>query len=347
MSVVLQYSDIDRALGSCTLVNTANPELSKRALPSAEGTPLQIVPNGGLIGNLGGPLQALLARTSFDHKTFAFEHLMGSIECKDIPEPSPFRFDEHIMCDEATQVLTSKVRYHCMDQMTTQEQAAAIQSMMKTQRGQPQPSNSSGATPTIKVFNPEFISSCLGALRKLDGQKEEGLFRISGNSVRINHFFERSIDNEIVGQELHLELMSERDVHTVAGVLKRHLRECSLLNLEESRSLSRCIDFPMTEEKLHDLKVKLRQLPEQKRLLLIQIIEFCNELCENEEETKMNAHAAGISFGLSLFPELDTTHSTNLLKCLLSYQRETHPEYHRETSADDMIDGSNEIFRDF
>ena len=316
MSVFKHYSDFDLALSSTSI--------SMNYVSSYPGRK-----DGAAKSQLdrGGPLQSLVEQT-FDHKEFAAIHLLGGVDLKEIPPPPTYRYDEYILCDEATHMLSHKVRHQCMDQMSTSEQASAIQAMMLQK-----PTGLTGATPHRNATNNLFIMSCLEYLRECGALKEEGLFRISGNASRITQLFQRSI-SDTNPQELQQEVMMEADMHTVGGAMKRHLRECSLLSSPESVELSQCLDYPMTEEKLHDLKVAIRHLPASKRELLIAIIKFCNELVQNEPINKMNAHAIGISLGLSLFPEMDTNHSTNLLKCMLMYQTETQPQIKSQYSLD-------------
>ena len=317
MSVFKHYSDFDLALSSTSIAPSYQSSYPSRKDRAAKNELCR-----------GGPLQGIVEQ-SFDHKEFASIHLLGGVDLKEIPLPPTYRYDEYILCDEATQVLTQKVRHQCMDQMSTSEQATAIQAMMLTQKT----SRPTGATPNKNSTNNLFITSCLEYLRNCGALKEEGLFRISGNASRITQLFQRSI-SDINPQDLQQEITMEVDMHTVGGAMKRHLRECSLLSSPESIELSRCLDYPMTEEKLHDLKLAIRRLPASKRELLIAIINFCNELVQNEPVNKMNAHAIGISLGLSLFPEMDTNHSTNLLKCLLMYQAETQPQMKSQYSLD-------------
>ena len=317
IAVFKHYSDFDLALSSISLPSNATGSLANR-----KDQAVQIEPSRG------GPLQGLVQRP-FDHKEFAFSFLLGAVNVKEIPSPAVFRFEEYILCDEATIVLAQKVRYQCLDQMSTTEQASAIQAMMMSQRTP----GISGATPNKKAFNATFVTYCLEYLRGCSALKEEGLFRISGNASRIKSLYDLSL-SDVRQEELFQEVMNEVDMHTVAGSMKRHLRECSILTSTESLELSKCLDYPMTDEKMHDLKVAIRQLPSEKRELLITIINFCNELVDNEAVNKMNAHAIGISLGLSLFPEMDTSHSTNLLKCLLMYQKQTQPHLKSQISVD-------------
>ncbi|KAI6661618.1 hypothetical protein LOD99_13491 [Oopsacas minuta] len=316
MSVFKHYSEFDLALSSTSLPSTYSNRKS-----TATKEPVA-----------GGPLQPLV-QNPFDHKDFAFSHMLGGIDVKDIPPPIVYRFEEYILCDEATHVLSNKVRYQCLDQMSTHEQASAIQSMMS----QKSPL-SIGATPNKKAFNTQFVISCLEYLRGCNAIKEEGLFRVSGNASRIKYLYDMSLGDR--QDELAQEVKNEVDMHTVAGAMKRHLRECSILSSTESIELSKCLDYPMSDEKKHNLKMAMRKLPSEKRDLLTTIMEFCNELVDNEPINKMNAHAIGISLGLSLFPEMDTNHSTNLLKCLLIYQTETQPQMKSQFSVDDPLDDS-------
>lgn len=323
MSSFKHYSDLDLALSSTSL-----PQVAPSHKNSGKSEPTQ-----------GGPFQ-LIVDKPFEYKRFAFESLLGGVDLKEIPAPIVYRYDEYILCDEATQILSQKVRYQCMDQMSTQEQAEAIQAMMQSQKTP----GFLGATAPRKGFNREFIASCLGYLRKCSAINEEGLFRISGNASRITYFFEKSL-SDTNSQELHLEMMGEVDMHTVAGAMKRHLRECSILSSAESNELSKCLDYPMTEEKMHELKMAIRALPNEKRDLLVTIIDFCIELVNNEPLNKMNAHAIGISLGLSLFPEMDTSHSTNLLKCMVLYQSQTHPRMKSQYSIEKET--TDDPFEDF
>ena len=316
MSVFKHYSDFDLALSS-TSISLSYPSTYPARKDGAAKNEL----------SRGGHLQGLVEQ-SFDHKEFAAIHLLGGVDLKEIPPPPTYRYDEYILCDEATIMLSSKLRHQCMDQMTTYEQASAIQAMMSQKTPGPP-----GATPNKNTTNSLFIKSCLEYLRNCGALSEEGLFRISGNASRITQLYQRSI-NDVNTHELEQEVMMEPDMHTVGGAMKRHLRECSILSSAESVELSQCLDYPMTEEKMHDLKLAIRRLPETKRVLLIAIIHFCNELLKNEPINKMNAHAIGISLGLSLFPEMDTNHSTNLLKCLLMYQAETQPQMKSQFSLD-------------
>lgn len=336
ISVFQHYSEFDLALSSTSLPSNYSTSHSNRNQQAAQSEPSR-----------GGPLQSLVERP-FDHKEFAFVHLLGAVDVKEIPPPVVFRYEEYILCDEATHVLSQKVRYQCLDQMSTTEQASAIQAMMLSQRTP----GLSGATPSKKAFNAVFVTYCLEYLRGCSALKEEGLFRISGNASRIKFLYDLSL-SDVRQEELFQEVMHEADMHTVAGSMKRHLRECSILTSTESLELSKCLDYPMTDEKMHDLKVAIRQLPSDKRELLITIINFCNELVDNEPINKMNAHAIGISLGLSLFPEMDTNHSTNLLKCLLMYQKQTQPHMKSQYSVDHELtppihsSNSDDPFKDF
>ena len=325
IAVFKHYSDFDLALSSISVSNQREQAQSEE--------------------RKGGPLQTLVQKP-FDHKEFAFSHLLGGVDLKEIPPPSVFRYEEYILCDEATHVLSQKVRYQCLDQMSTSEQASAIQAMMLSQRTP----GLIGSTSSRKGFNAAFVKYCLEYLRGCSALKEEGLFRISGNASRIKSLYDLSL-SDAKQEELFQEVMNEVDMHTVAGSMKRHLRECSILTSPESLELSKCLDYPMTDEKMHDLKVAIRQLPSEKRELLITIINFCNELVDNEPINKMNAHAIGISLGLSLFPEMDTNHSTNLLKCLLMYQKQTQPHMKSQISVDQeatpAISLGDDPFKDF
>jgi hypothetical protein len=148
------------------------------------------------------------------------------------------------------------------------------------------------------------IQDCVEALR--DGCLDtEGLFRIAGSATKV-----KFLKNSFNAQQRNAK---DHDPHTVAGCLKRYLRELPepILTYElytEFMSSVQLADTNTTLQKMNDL---LLQLPPSHNANLKYLLAFLHEFAQYHEMTKMTTGNIAIVMGPNLlWPEGDLSDNT-------------------------------------
>lgn len=142
---------------------------------------------------------------------------------------------------------------------------------------------------------PLIIYKCIDYLFP-EYEKEEGLFRISGNiEDMLNH--KAAIDK---GGQISFE--GEGNCHNISGLLKLYIRELPqpLVPLDIQDVLFKLNASDLDQEKLLELQKILNLLPKPNYYILKKITEMLLKLSENAEYTKMSAENLSIVWAPNL-----------------------------------------------
>ncbi|CAI8013575.1 Rho GTPase-activating protein 44 [Geodia barretti] len=143
------------------------------------------------------------------------------------------------------------------------------------------------------------IQDCVEALR--DGCLDtEGLFRIAGSATKVK-FLKNSFN-------AHQRNAKDHDPHTVAGCLKRYLRELPepILTYELYAEFMSSVQLADTSTTLQKMKDLLSQLPPSHNATLKYLLAFLHEFAQYHEMTKMTTGNIAIVMGPNLlWPEGD------------------------------------------
>jgi len=148
--------------------------------------------------------------------------------------------------------------------------------------------------PDVNV--PIFFNKALDYIRKF-GVTEEGIFRKSGSTEQINWAIEaldKDFDTDI--------LQKIKDPHTIAGILKRFIREIpgSLLTVELGEkffSVNGRSDF------VPQVRTLILALPLPNATILREMIKLCNDITKIPE-TKMHSSNLAIVIGPNLWTSI-------------------------------------------
>lgn len=191
---------------------------------------------------------------------------------------------------------------------------------------------------------PLVIRSCVRVIN-LYGLHHQGVFRVSGSQVEINHFrdcFER-------GEDPLAEVSDASDINSVAGVLKLYLRELRepLFPIFYFDQLMEISQLECPEEFVAKVRDVVGGFPRAVFVVLRYLFAFLNHLCEFSDENMMDPYNLAICFGPTLVPipeDKDQVQYQNLVnelvKGLIVHQERIFPDdgglvYEKYLSADD------------
>ncbi len=139
-------------------------------------------------------------------------------------------------------------------------------------------------------YNPIFLKyeiiDQLAAHVEARGTREEGVFRISGDSQAVRELW------NYFSKDKPLKLYKytkPNDIHTVTGALKLYLREqpIPLIPFKHYTQFIQAMQLS-SEEQLSTLKALIKELPENNQRILKRLAEMWIAIVEKAEENKMN-----------------------------------------------------------
>ncbi|KAI1724883.1 rhoGAP domain-containing protein [Ditylenchus destructor] len=146
---------------------------------------------------------------------------------------------------------------------------------------------------------PLVVISCVRVLSQF-GLHHQGIFRVSGSQLEINHIKE-SFEH---GEDPLRHVQDSSDVNSISGVLKLYLRELRepLFPFYLFELLTDCAKCTSTEEFINQITPLLKKLPLPTYLLLRYLFAFLNHLSEFSDENMMDPYNLAICFGPTLLP---------------------------------------------
>ncbi|OCT83316.1 SLIT-ROBO Rho GTPase-activating protein 3 isoform X2 [Xenopus laevis] len=180
---------------------------------------------------------------------------------------------------------------------------------------------------------PLVVESCIRYIN-LYGLQQQGIFRVPGSQVEVNDIknsFER-------GEDPLVEDHSERDINSVAGVLKLYFRglENPLFPKERFQDLMSTIKIENPSERAHHIRQILITLPRSVLVVMRYLFAFLNHLSQYSDENMMDPYNLAICFGPTLMPIPDgqdpvscQAHVNEVIKTIIISQESIYPS-HRE-----------------
>ncbi|KRZ45236.1 Rho GTPase-activating protein 44, partial [Trichinella pseudospiralis] len=164
------------------------------------------------------------------------------------------------------------------------------------------------------------LEVCCSALNEI-GLNAEGLFRISGNALKI-----RRLKASFDAGEIELSEF-EHDPHSIAGVLKQYLRELPdpLLCTAYYVDWMKAVGKENLVDRLESVKRVLESLPEANYNNVYYLMTFLSRIAQNQHVTKMSAQNLAIVFGPNVLwnPDSETSYVPDsqvgvLVECLIN-----------------------------
>ncbi|KAM4820943.1 SLIT-ROBO Rho GTPase-activating protein 3 isoform 3-T3 [Thomomys bottae] len=144
---------------------------------------------------------------------------------------------------------------------------------------------------------PLVVESCIRYIN-LYGLQQQGIFRVPGSQVEVNDIknsFER-------GEDPLVDDQNERDINSVAGVLKLYFRglENPLFPKERFQDLISTIKLENPAERVHQIQQILITLPRAVIVVMRYLFAFLNHLSQYSDENMMDPYNLAICFGPTL-----------------------------------------------
>ncbi|XP_035952049.2 SLIT-ROBO Rho GTPase-activating protein 3 isoform X3 [Halichoerus grypus] len=144
---------------------------------------------------------------------------------------------------------------------------------------------------------PLVVESCIRYIN-LYGLQQQGIFRVPGSQVEVNDIknsFER-------GEDPLVDDQNERDINSVAGVLKLYFRglENPLFPKERFQDLVSTIKLENPAERVHQIQQILITLPRVVIVVMRYLFAFLNHLSQYSDENMMDPYNLAICFGPTL-----------------------------------------------
>lgn len=259
----------------------------------------------------------------FDAALYCRSEILASVVTSDIPPPSEYYFEEFPFQDQTLMIQTRKVQYQCMSKLSASELASRAHQFLangdKRRSSGTASKPSRGAGPGVKGINHTLVSVCLQYLSQPRALKEEGLFRVSGDSAVIRSLYSEFMSGRASKEFLLGAVMEQMDPNNISGLLKLHLRENPFLSAD---SLSAVEQILSTSDKAEVVPAVVSALRSDELSLVTDIASLLARLVEDKwrSSNKMAAHTLGIACGLSLFPQLEPAKATLLTERLISQQ---------------------------
>uniref|UniRef100_K7FIG4 SLIT-ROBO Rho GTPase-activating protein 3 n=1 Tax=Pelodiscus sinensis TaxID=13735 RepID=K7FIG4_PELSI len=138
---------------------------------------------------------------------------------------------------------------------------------------------------------PLVVESCIRYIN-LYGLQQQGIFRVPGSQVEVNDIknsFER-------GEDPLADDQNERDINSVAGVLKLYFRGPK----ERFQDLISTIKMENTAERVHQIQQIIITLPRAVIVVMRYLFAFLNHLSQYSDENMMDPYNLAICFGPTL-----------------------------------------------
>ncbi|XP_020647062.1 SLIT-ROBO Rho GTPase-activating protein 3 isoform X1 [Pogona vitticeps] len=144
---------------------------------------------------------------------------------------------------------------------------------------------------------PLVVESCIRYIN-LYGLQQQGIFRVPGSQVEVNDIknsFER-------GEDPLADDQNERDINSVAGVLKLYFRglENPLFPKERFQDLISTIKIENLAERVHQIQQIIITLPRAVIIVMRYLFAFLNHLSQYSDENMMDPYNLAICFGPTL-----------------------------------------------
>ncbi|XP_030657678.1 SLIT-ROBO Rho GTPase-activating protein 3 isoform X4 [Nomascus leucogenys] len=144
---------------------------------------------------------------------------------------------------------------------------------------------------------PLVVESCIRYIN-LYGLQQQGIFRVPGSQVEVNDIknsFER-------GEDPLVDDQNERDINSVAGVLKLYFRglENPLFPKERFQDFISTIKLENPAERVHQIQQILVTLPRVVIVVMRYLFAFLNHLSQYSDENMMDPYNLAICFGPTL-----------------------------------------------
>ncbi|NXP56683.1 SRGP3 protein, partial [Heliornis fulica] len=144
---------------------------------------------------------------------------------------------------------------------------------------------------------PLVVESCIRYIN-LYGLQQQGIFRVPGSQVEVNDIknsFER-------GEDPLADDQNERDINSVAGVLKLYFRglENPLFPKERFQDLISTIKTENHAERVHQIQQIIVTLPRAVIVVMRYLFAFLNHLSQYSDENMMDPYNLAICFGPTL-----------------------------------------------
>ncbi|XP_048343708.1 SLIT-ROBO Rho GTPase-activating protein 3 isoform X1 [Sphaerodactylus townsendi] len=144
---------------------------------------------------------------------------------------------------------------------------------------------------------PLVVESCIRYIN-LYGLQQQGIFRVPGSQVEVNDIknsFER-------GEDPLADDQNERDINSVAGVLKLYFRglEDPLFPKERFQDLISTIKIENLAERVHQVQQIIITLPRAVIIVMRYLFAFLNHLSQYSDENMMDPYNLAICFGPTL-----------------------------------------------
>uniref|UniRef100_A0A8C9NSR1 SLIT-ROBO Rho GTPase activating protein 3 n=1 Tax=Serinus canaria TaxID=9135 RepID=A0A8C9NSR1_SERCA len=180
---------------------------------------------------------------------------------------------------------------------------------------------------------PLVVESCIRYIN-LYGLQQQGIFRVPGSQVEVNDIknsFER-------GEDPLADDQNERDINSVAGVLKLYFRglENPLFPKERFQDLISTIKIENPAERVHQIQQIIVTLPRAVIVVMRYLFAFLNHLSQYSDENMMDPYNLAICFGPTLMhipdgqdPVSCQAHVNEVIKTIIIHHEGIFPS-HRE-----------------
>uniref|UniRef100_A0A8C3VAN2 SLIT-ROBO Rho GTPase-activating protein 1 n=1 Tax=Catharus ustulatus TaxID=91951 RepID=A0A8C3VAN2_CATUS len=180
---------------------------------------------------------------------------------------------------------------------------------------------------------PLVVESCIRYIN-LYGLQQQGIFRVPGSQVEVNDIknsFER-------GEDPLADDQNERDINSVAGVLKLYFRglENPLFPKERFQDLISTIKTENPAERVHQIQQIIVTLPRAVIVVMRYLFAFLNHLSQYSDENMMDPYNLAICFGPTLMhipdgqdPVSCQAHVNEVIKTIIIHHEGIFPS-HRE-----------------
>ncbi|XP_064384154.1 uncharacterized protein LOC135333176 isoform X2 [Halichondria panicea] len=263
---------------------------------------------------LGNGLKGAQSHDQFNAADYCQTVIFCNVEYGSIPLPTCHEFQEYLYKDETLMIQARKVQYMCMSKLSPKELASRAHQFLADGDKKKQHSNNKGLSSTQEGSR-LLIELCLEYLMRPVALKEEGLFRVSGDSAVMKSLHADFMSGRATGEFLKAALMDQRDPNTISGLLKLHLREHPFLCPASVSALDKVLEEANREEIVPTV---LGELSSRELNVLTNIMLLLNTITQTpwKEQNKMSAHTLGIACGLSVFPDLNPSKATLLTEFL-------------------------------
>lgn len=176
---------------------------------------------------------------------------------------------------------------------------------------------------------PLVVESCIRYIN-LYGLQQQGIFRVPGSQVEVNDIknsFER-------GEDPLVDDQNERDINSVAGVLKLYFRglENPLFPKERFQDLISTIKLESPAERVHQIQQILITLPRVVIVVMRYLFAFLNHLSQYSDENMMDPYNLAICFGPTLMhipdgqdPVSCQAHVNEVIKTIITHHEAIFP----------------------